>query len=171
MICVFEAQCECFVFNFLKELQRIMRYCFLKLRNKKVLLRERKRHTTRRVANARPAALLMGGGYSDPVLTWGVPPSSPNRVGGYTCGTPISHMGYLPVNQMGYPLPISRMGYPPVGKDGIAPLGSMGVPHPPIRKDGVPCHWKLGRMGVPPPHQPVVVPPPTPTRVLTDRFL
>ena len=110
--------------------------------NKKVLLRERKRHTARRVASTRCAAL------SNPNMVGGVPgPRSRGvprpRSGGYSVpslggrgvpsprsgGTPskvwgVSHpdlvwggySGYplpLPGPGMGYPLPGTGMGYPP----------------------------------------------------------
>ena len=41
--------------------------------NKKVLLRKRKRHTVRRVASARYAALSNGGGGGVPHPDWGYP--------------------------------------------------------------------------------------------------
>ena len=63
------------------------------LQCKRVLLRERKSHTARRVASA-------DGGYSHPVPT-GVPPSSPNGGGGVTprqeeWGTPCHPSGGIP---------------------------------------------------------------------------
>ena len=83
------------------------------IRNKKVLLRERKRHTARRIASARFADLSPDGG--------GVPPSSLGWV-----GTGVLHLvldgGTLSTPDMGYPLvqtldrvALSRpgMGYPP----------------------------------------------------------
>ena len=92
--------------------------------NKKVLLRERKRHTARRVASARYAA-LMGG-------VPRVPPHHPDlaRV------PPTPGMGYLPPSRpvrgtpphprpgMGYPTPSSRPGW--------------GTPPPTQTWDGVP---------------------------------
>ena len=94
--------------------------------NKKVLLREHKRHTICRVASARYAALsngggglphpVLAGGVPYPVLVRGVPPSIPGM------GTPpVSWMGYPsawtwdgvpPISWMGYPLPGSGIGYP-----------------------------------------------------------
>ena len=88
--------------------------------HKKVLLRERKRHTARRVASTRYAAL------SNPDLVGGVP--HPDLVGGYPgyppelgWGTPRTGMGYPPQTLnwvpprpgMGYPLARPGMGYPP----------------------------------------------------------
>ena len=51
--------------------------------NKKVLLPERKRHTARRVASDRYAALSNGGGYLPPTIqTWmGYPPNHPDLAG------------------------------------------------------------------------------------------
>ena len=84
-----------------------------RLHNKKVLLRERKRHTARRVVSARYA-----GGVPHPVM-----------VG----GTPFSHGGGYPIQSWwgGYP------GYPPPSRPG------MGYPHHPDHHqtwDGVPPH-------------------------------
>ena len=117
--------------------------CYLRrvyLTNKKVLLRERKNHTARRVASTRCAALsnpdLVSGGLPSP-RSGGVPsprsgggvPSPRSRgvpgprSGGYPMpgpgvphlGTPLPRprMGYLlPGPGMGYPLPRPGMGYP-----------------------------------------------------------
>ena len=59
------------------------------MKDKKVLLRERKRHTARRVASTRCAAL------SNPDLVWGVP--HPRSGGGYR----ISSLGGYPVSGLG----------------------------------------------------------------------
>ena len=116
------------------------------LANKKVLLRERKRHTARCEASARYA----GGGRGYPIQSWwgeglphpvmvGVP--HPVMVG----GTPSSHGGGYPIQScwggtLGppYHLP-SPWGYPPPSRPG------WGVPPPTIQT------WP----GVPPtPHHP-----------------
>ena len=106
---------------FLLQLEFVQR-----ITNKKVLLRERKRHTARRVTSARYAALCNGG------VPWvGGTPSqvggTPSQVGGY----PISGPGGYPIlGQGGYP--ISGRGYP------ISVLGVHWVP-PPYRPGwGVP---------------------------------
>ena len=99
-------------------------------RNKKVLLRERKRFTACHVASARYAALSNGEGVPHPVLvvggtlptttmqTWsgGVPPT----IQTWSWGSP------------GTPLPPSRpgMGYPP-------PRPEMGNPLPPTHRPGM----------------------------------
>ena len=111
--------------------------------NKKVLLRERKRHTARRVASTHYAALSnpdrVWGGY--PIQTW---------LGG-TPGTPQTGMGYPP--EMGYP-PRPGMGYPltwdrvplyldlgwgtPLPRPGMVyppPRPEMGYPPPPPRPE------------------------------------
>ena len=105
-----------------------------KILNKKVLLRERKRHTTRRVASA---AMLGGVGYPVPGLggypipgLGGVPhprgvPSP--RSGGY----PIPGPGGVPHPDLGWGTPPARlgMGYPPDQTwDGIPPRPEMGYP-------------------------------------------
>ena len=116
--------------------------------NKKVLLRERKRHTARRLARPRSAALspdrLVGGGGVTPSSPdWrgipsspdggGVPPSSPGRGGGVP---PISQMGVSP-HQKG-------RGIPPVRKDG-------GIPHLGIGKGICPPPPSGTWSGYPPP--------------------
>ena len=77
--------------------------------NKKVLLRERKRHTTRRVASVGEYLHSPNGRYPHPVLTGQGTPSNPNW------GTPIqSSWGVSHQSLWGIPLgtPISQMGYP-----------------------------------------------------------
>ena len=106
--------------------------------NKKVPLRECKKHTTHHVASRRCAGLVGVGGFpcrgypfpggvpplpgkgGPPIQTWeggtphqldGVPPSRPGKW--LPPHPPISWMGYPPVQTWeGYP-PISWMGYPP----------------------------------------------------------
>ena len=101
------------------------------LYNKKVLLRECKRHTACHVASACYAALSNG---------WGGTPSSPGGGGG-TLGTPT------PSRPGGYPRCIPNnpdlvRGYPPPSRPG------MGYPHPDLRW-GTPTHtWERV-----PPHQ------------------
>ena len=82
-------------------------------KNKKVLLHECKRHTARRVASARYAALSNGGwggstptiqtwpgGYPPcPDLGWGKPPSRPGM------GYPHSDLGYPPHPDLGWGTP------------------------------------------------------------------
>ena len=116
------------------------------MNNKKVLLRERKRHTARRVASARMGGTPSshGGGYL------GYPPPPPSRPGRgvphpvmmgqgtqgtpiQTCleGTPSSHGGQY----LGYPPPPSRpdWGVPPSIQTWL------GAPHPVI-VGGTPHH-------------------------------
>ena len=118
------------------------------LNNKKVLLRERKRHTARHIASTRYAALsnpdLVGGGVPHPDLvrgypiqTWlGVPPHHPDLVGG-TPGTPhpdlvrgVPHPdlvggypGYLPHH------PDLRWGTPHLDMGWGTPNLRWGTPH------------------------------------------
>ena len=75
-----------------------------KLKNKKVLLRERKRHTACRVASARYAALCNGGGYM------GYPPG--DEVPPQTWGT-LSEMRSPLDLRWSTPTPRHGMGYPP----------------------------------------------------------
>ena len=92
-----------------------LRLDFSKIKwNKKVLLRERKRHTARRVASARYAApsgggtpshsggypshvLMVEGGYPGQVLMWGgyPPPSRPSQGG--TLGPPHCRVSSIPI--------------------------------------------------------------------------
>ena len=82
-----------------------------KLRNKKVLPRERKRHTARRVASAHYAALSN--------VWWGgvpqvpPPPSKPGWGVPWVPPTIQTWDGVPPRPEMGYPLPRPEMGYPP----------------------------------------------------------
>ena len=129
------------------------------MKNKKVLLRERKRHTARRVASTHYAALsnpdLVRGGY--PIQTelgWGtLPPEM-----GYPLawdgvppplemGNPRPGMGYPPRPGMGYP-PKLGWGTPPDLGQGI-PLPRPGMGYPPTQTwDGVPPYLDL-RWGTP----------------------
>ena len=113
--------------------------------NKKVLLRERKRHTARRVSSARYA----GGG--TPSQVQGVPRP---RSGGVPCprfqGVSHPRSGGYPVPGLGgYPIPGSR-GYPipGLGEYPIPGLDGGGVPHPDLVR-GVPPPARPG-MGYPP---------------------
>ena len=149
-------------------------------RNKKVLLRERKRHTTRRVASARYAALCNGGegctpsqvgGYPIQGLGGGVPHL---RCRGYPTsglGTPPHHpdLGWgTPRPEIGYPaskmvyLPDLRWGTPnlrwvPPGPEMRYPPPRPGWDTPPTQTwDGVPPPtqtWDGARSGTgyPPP--------------------
>ena len=132
--------------------------------NKKVLLHERKRHTARRVASTRCAALSGGGGYPIPGLGGGYPVPG---LGGYSIpglggvpsprsgGYPIPGLGGYPIPGLGgtpgtplprpgmvYPLPGPGMGYPPYLDLGWVP--------PTWTWDGVP-HLPRPEMGYPPP--------------------
>ena len=89
--------------------------------NKKVILRERKRHTTRRVASARYAAL--SNGVPHPVLARGDTPSSPGQ------GVPHPVLG-----GWGYPIPGS---------------GVWGVPHPVLAGGGTSSQVQVGEGGTP----------------------
>ena len=103
-----------------------------KISNKKVLLRERKRHTARCVASTRYVALCNGGGletgYPPPdmgyslnmgyPLTWGTPWTwgTPQTWGTlWTWGTPQTWDGVPPTQTWDGVPPLSRpeMGYPP----------------------------------------------------------
>ena len=132
--------------------------------NKKVLLRERKRHTARRVARARYADLSGGeypvpcpGGY--PVPCWG---------GGYSIPCP----GGYPMPGLGHTPSQVRGGYPILGFGGYPISGP-----PPDLRWGTPPQPHLGwgtplarpGMGYPPYHPDLDrVPPP---EMLTDRHL
>ena len=130
------------------------------LTNKKVPLRELKRHTVRLVASSPSAALSPDGegrgvppsspdgcGVSQPVLMGGVPPSSPD--GEISCGT----LWYPPSARWGtpcwpdgstppprsarwaYPLNVGQMGYPPSAGWSIPLVGWMGVSPPEMLTD------------------------------------
>ena len=125
---------------------------------KKVLLRERKRHTARRVASARYAdlspdgggggryriqSLMGGGGVPHPVLDKGCTPSSPGWG-----DTPhlVLDAGYPIQSQWGVPQVYwSWMEYPPVSRMGVPPCPDLGwgSPPPPSNPD---MGW-----GTPPP--------------------
>ena len=112
---------------------------------KKVLLRERKRHTARGVASARYAVLSngKGRGVTHPVMMVGGTPSSHGRGG----DTPSSHGG-----GWGVPHPDLAGGTPPPSRpcwgiplvppiqtwDGVPPTPGMGYPHHPDLGWGTP---------------------------------
>ena len=109
--------------------------------NKTVLLRERKRHTARRVASARYTALSpdRGGGYPFP---------GPGR--GWGGGYPFPGPGRG--GARGYPLPRSRWGW--VGGTPFPdPGGGYSLPR---------SRWKGGGRGYTPPRSGKGVPPPHP---------
>ena len=124
--------------------------------NKKVLLRERKRHTTRHVASTHYAGLVGGGTLgTPPAWIWvGVPGVPPHQMDGVpptwtwvggTQGTPNTRW-------MGYPPPPG----PGWGVPWIPPSAGWGTPHHQL--DGVPPHHQLDGvtptiswMGYPPP--------------------
>ena len=126
--------------------------------NKKILLRERKRHTARRVASARYAALFNGGGgLPHPVLDgWrgvpypvldggGVTPSSPGWGEG---GTPSR-----PGQGVGVPHPVLVQGGTPHPElEWGTPCQLDGIP-PPQSRPGMEYHPSRPGMGYPPPHQ------------------
>ena len=102
--------------------------------NKKVLLRERKRYTARRLASARSATLSPDEGgwgagvYPYPLLMGRGTPSSPNG---------------------GYPYPVLTRGYPPsIGKNGGTPCQERWG-YPPTHQEGW-GHSIPVRDGVPP---------------------
>ena len=144
--------------------------------NKKVLLRERKRHTARRVAYARYAGVWWGGrGY--PIQSWwggGYPIQYNIRPGmGYPHHPDLA--GYPPPSRPGWgppPPPPSRPGWgtspPPRTLDGVPPSRpGWGTPHH-LDLDGVtpPHHPDLDAVPPPPHHTDLdAVPPPPSTNV------
>ena len=121
------------------------------LNNKKVLLRERKRHTARRVASARYAALShggRGGGYPIQPWVWGYPIQSWLREG-YPDVTP-------PHPDMGWGTPHPDLGWgtkPPIQTwDWVPPSAGWGTPA--WTWDGEPPHPDLGWGTPPSPHNP-----------------
>ena len=134
--------------------------------NKKVLLRERKRHTARRVAST-PTCWCGWGGYPRyapcPDLGWGTPLPWPGKV----VPPPIlTWMGGYPMLLMRDPPPILTWdrvpppppiltweGVPPILTwDGVPPILTWegGTPSPVLTWDGVPLNPDLGN-GFPPP--------------------
>ena len=145
-------------------------------RNKKVLLHERKRHTTHCVASAHYAALSNGGG-GYPIQSWlwqGGTPSSPGwgyPIPGPGGGYPIiqSWLGDTPSSpgQGGTPsqvqggIPHQLAGVPPWTWDLVPPSPSRPGMGYPLQLDGVPPPtWD----GVPPPVQTWDGVPPPPHR-------
>ena len=138
------------------------------MENKKVFLRECKRHTAHRVASAHYAALSHGwvGGTMGPLPP--PPPSRPDQGWGYPRYHPTiwpemgypppskPEMGYPPPSrpEMGYPLPSRpEMGYPlPRPEMGYNPLTWNGVPPYPELRWGTPTPPRPGT-GYPPPPQ------------------
>ena len=138
---------------------------------KKVLLRERKRHTARRVASTRCAALSgVGGTWSQ---VWGVPCP---RSRGYPVpglgGTPSQVWGGTPSQVWGVPHPRSG-GVPHPRSGGVPHPRSGGVPHPDLVRGvlrvpptlprpgmGYPPYLDLG-WGTPLPRPEMGYPPPT----------
>ena len=124
------------------------RYVFGKIfLNKKVLLRERKRHTTR------SASLSSNGEISPSIPDRGIPPSSPD--GEVPLSSPDGGGVPRPVLMGGYHIWSQSVGPagspPPVRKkDGYLHqvgwwyLNQGGWGTPPIRKDGVPPFRKIG---------------------------
>ena len=121
--------------------------------NKKVLLRERKRHTDRGVASTRYAA--PGGGGGGTHARGGYPRQVPPAGGrGYPRWAPSCHggdggtLGRRPLPERGTParqapLPWPRMGYPP------PPVPGMGMGYSPVSWMGYHPHLELG-WGTPP---------------------
>ena len=115
-------------------------------RNKKVLLRERKRHTARRVASARYADLSPDNG---PILlTRGLPhPVLDRRYShpvsmGVPWGTPHPDLRWGTPQSAGWgtPHPGLRWGPPVQTWDGVSPCPDLGwgTPYPPCQPDEVP---------------------------------
>ena len=120
--------------------------------NKKVLLRERKRHTARHVASAR--YVTVRGGYPVPGLG-GVP--HPRSRGGLPHprlgGTPSQVQGgYLIPGPGGTPSRPCQGGTPSLPSPGVYPIpGPWGVPHPDLVRGGYPIlTLSRGVPGVPP---------------------
>ena len=133
--------------------------------NKKVLLRERKRHTARCVANT-PYVVLTG--YPPPGGTWSGTPPPPPPGGTWSGGVPGQVPWGVPRPPRGYPVR-----YPP-GEGGY-PDPPGGVPGPPLggTRSGTPRGGT--RSGTPPGGYPVRYPPggvPSPPPPLwTDKHL
>ena len=116
-------------------------FCLIHLlkvpRNKKVLLRERKRHTARQVASARYTALSNGG------CTPGTPPHHPDLARVTPPSTIHTWLGYPPHHPIhtwpGYPPTIQTLlGYPPPHHKDLGwctPLPSSGMGYSPVSVD------------------------------------
>ena len=129
------------IFNIMIHKSQQFHFCEDKVSfyNKKVLLRERKRHTARCIASTRYAALSnpdLVGGVPHPDLVGGVP-QVPPKLG---WGTP-TEMVYPPRPGMGYPPQTWDGGYPP-DLDSVPPRPGTGYPktwdRAPQAWDGVP---------------------------------
>ena len=136
------------------------RYLSKKYFNKKVLLRDRKRHTARRVASTRSAVLVgRRWGYPSPILNGKVSQSCPGWGGGYPIltwtggmavlswlgGTPVlSLMDGAPV--LGSPKP--GLGYPQARTRVPPPAWNWGTPR---QRSGTRDLGKNLGMGYPPP--------------------
>ena len=129
-------------------------YTKIRVYNKKILLRERKRHTARRLACARFAdwrgggwypiqSWTGGGGLSHPVLDWGGGGVTPSSLGwGVPQGTPHSRSAQgwgVPRSADGGTQSSLGWGYPPRSGWGVPhPVLDGGTPHPDLGW-GTPC--------------------------------
>ena len=111
-----------------------------KIGNKKLLLRERKRHTARRIASARYAALCNGGGGTPgrggtPSQVWvrGYPISGPGGIS-HLRGVPHLRSGGVPHHRSGEGTP-SQVGR---GVLHLRSGGTLGTPHHPDLVGGHP---------------------------------
>ena len=107
--------------------------------NKKVLLRERKRHTARHVASAHYADLSRGGTPSQ-ISGYPIPGPGGYPIPGLGRGTPSQVQGVPHPRSGGYPIPC--LGGYPISGPGGTPSQVWGVPRVP------PHHLDLA--GVPP---------------------
>ena len=133
--------------------------------NKKVLLRERKRHTARRIASAHPAAVLAGGGggeYPWPVLAGGGGTSVLSWLGGTQVlswpgeypspvlaggkGTPV--LSWLGVS-LSWGTPRARTGVPHLCRTGDTPFPHLGLGYSPSQDWDTPT-WHWGTLPPPP---------------------
>ena len=152
---VFSRKCRflllCFKTKFLVNLEDIAQinkflpFYSKNIKNKKVLLRERKKHTANHIASACYAALSPDWGgvphlrsrwrVSHPRSGWGYPIPGPGR--GYPSQVQV---GITPSQvQVGYPIPGPGWGYPIPSLDRVVP-----IPGPGPGLDGVPPHLRWG---------------------------